>query len=1041
MNKITNFLRVALVLISITFAISTTFAQVPQALNYQAVARNSSGNLITNQTVGLRLSVLAGSSTGTVSYEETQTATTNQFGLFTIAIGTGTPVAGTFSAINWSTGQYWLKVEMDATGGSSYVAMGTAQLLSVPYALYAANAGTSGVTGATGPTGPTGTAGSNGTTGPTGPTGLGTTGATGPTGAAGVTGPTGAGMGPTGPTGPTGTAGIAGPTGVTGTNGATGATGVGTTGATGPTGLTGSAGSNGATGPTGLTGTNGATGATGVGTAGATGPTGPTGTGMGPTGPTGPTGIAGATGTVGTIGATGPTGVGTIGATGPTGLTGSAGSNGATGTTGLTGNAGATGATGPTGLTGSAGATGSAGSAGATGPTGANGATGVGTTGPTGPTGIAGVTGPTGAGTASGTLNYVAKFTAATSLGNSLIFDNGTNVGIGTTTPTHKLEIWNPTSTIDSTGNLQVFSNGGSAYSSAVTAIDNATGQPIGSRYAMGQLGVYNNLGDMGVRGHTWNSSTNYYGVYGSYGTSLAYPQSYGFLGRYGVGVYGNSTVTSSFNYGLYGNAAGTGTATNYGLYATASAGATNYAGYFDAGNVIVNTGKMGIGTTTPNGHSSLHVNSHNQFAGYFTSDSAYGNSNTGTHVIHAEYTGGTADARAVYGKSATADYYGYGGEFVGGFTGVYAHVNPTGSSTYYGLLSEVLAGTGSNYGIKSTATGSGSSNYGIWATAAGGTNNYAGFFNAGNVIVNNGKLAVGTTTPTGHASFHVNSHNQYAGYFVTDSTSYSTHAIHAECTNTSGGDNIAVYGKSNSASGLGYGGYFESKGVSVEGIVTTTSSYSINGMESYVTNTGTGAVTAITTYASSTSGNSFGVWGVASASSGNAYGIYGETHNTTGTQYGVFCNGNGAYTGTWTLASDKKFKKDVADLQSDALDNLLKLRPVSYTMKIDEFPEMNFAKGKQMGFIAQEMQEVFPSLVEKGVHPGAKKEDANIEYLGVNYIGLIPVMVKGMQDQNAIITSQQTTIDKQNTKIDTQNTKIDDLQKQIDELKKLIAK
>ncbi len=101
----------------------------------------------------------------------------------------------------------------------------------------------------------------------------------------------------------------------------------------------------------------------------------------------------------------------------------------------------------------------------------------------------------------------------------------------------------------------------------------------------------------------------------------------------------------------------------------------------------------------------------------------------------------------------------------------------------------------------------------------------------------------------------------------------------------------------------------------------------------------------------------------------------------------------------------------DITDISSDTLDNLIKLRPVSYLMKIDEYPEMNFAKGKQMGFIAQEMQEVFPTLVEKGVHPGAKKEDANIEYLGVNYIGLIPVLVKGMQEQQTVITTQQTTI------------------------------
>jgi len=209
--------------------ISQIYAQVPQALNYQAVARNASGNLLANQLVGVRLTILQGSSSGTVKYVETQVANTNQFGLFTLAIGTGTVVSGTFSTIPWSAGLFWLKVELDPTGGTSYTNMGTSQLLTVPFAMYAATSGSGGGTGATGPTGPTG---ANGTVGATGPTGAGM-GPTGPTGVTGATGPTGTGMGPTGPTGPTGTAGVA---------GATGATGLaGTAGVTGPTGPTGTA--------------------------------------------------------------------------------------------------------------------------------------------------------------------------------------------------------------------------------------------------------------------------------------------------------------------------------------------------------------------------------------------------------------------------------------------------------------------------------------------------------------------------------------------------------------------------------------------------------------------------------------------------------------------------------------------------------------------------------------------------------------------------------------------------------------------------------
>ena len=119
----TNFLKFVMVIIPFTFAFIPAMAQVPQSMNYQAVARDAGGNILANQTVGLRLSILAGSGAGTAVYVETQTTSTNQFGLFTIAIGSGTIVTGTFSTINWSTGLYWLKVEMDATGGANYIVM------------------------------------------------------------------------------------------------------------------------------------------------------------------------------------------------------------------------------------------------------------------------------------------------------------------------------------------------------------------------------------------------------------------------------------------------------------------------------------------------------------------------------------------------------------------------------------------------------------------------------------------------------------------------------------------------------------------------------------------------------------------------------------------------------------------------------------------------------------------------------------------------------------------------------------------------------
>lgn len=116
------------------------FAQAPPKMSYQAVIRNSSDALITSSPVGMRISILQGSVTGTAVYVETQTPSTNANGLVSIEIGTGTIVTGTFAGINWATGPYFIKTESDPNGGTSYTISGTNQLMSVPYALHAKTA-------------------------------------------------------------------------------------------------------------------------------------------------------------------------------------------------------------------------------------------------------------------------------------------------------------------------------------------------------------------------------------------------------------------------------------------------------------------------------------------------------------------------------------------------------------------------------------------------------------------------------------------------------------------------------------------------------------------------------------------------------------------------------------------------------------------------------------------------------------------------------------------------------------------------------------
>ncbi|MGE0636215.1 MAG: tail fiber domain-containing protein [Bacteroidia bacterium] len=118
-----------------------SFAQAPEKMNYQGVARDNSGNVLASQSIGLRITLHSGSPSGTTVYQETHSITTNTFGLFAIEIGGGTVVSGTIAGINWGNNSYYVQTEMDASGGSNYSNMGTAQLISVPYALYAKNAG------------------------------------------------------------------------------------------------------------------------------------------------------------------------------------------------------------------------------------------------------------------------------------------------------------------------------------------------------------------------------------------------------------------------------------------------------------------------------------------------------------------------------------------------------------------------------------------------------------------------------------------------------------------------------------------------------------------------------------------------------------------------------------------------------------------------------------------------------------------------------------------------------------------------------------
>ena len=138
---------------------------------------------------------------------------------------------------------------------------------------------------------------------------------------------------------------------------------------------------------------------------------------------------------------------------------------------------------------------------------------------------------------------------------------------------------------------------------------------------------------------------------------------------------------------------------------------------------------------------------------------------------------------------------------------------------------------------------------------------------------------------------------------------------------------------------------------------------------------------------------------------------------------------GDVGYTGTLSSPSDIKFKKEVTPLQN-SLDKVLKLQPKSYLFKTEEFKEMNLSKSPQMGFIAQEAGLIFPDLIHENVftRPRNNREDKRIrmEYIGFDYLSLIPVLTGAIQEQHTIITDQKNEIQQQKQQIENLENQLD---------------
>ncbi len=132
---LTNFLKISFIAFSVICS-NTIFAQAPNLFKYQSIARNSTGLILPNLPVSIRMSIHNLSASGVIVFQETHSVTTNDYGLFTLSIGAGNPLIGTLALVDWSNGAKYIEIEGDLSGGTTYIPFGTSELLSVPYALY-----------------------------------------------------------------------------------------------------------------------------------------------------------------------------------------------------------------------------------------------------------------------------------------------------------------------------------------------------------------------------------------------------------------------------------------------------------------------------------------------------------------------------------------------------------------------------------------------------------------------------------------------------------------------------------------------------------------------------------------------------------------------------------------------------------------------------------------------------------------------------------------------------------------------------------------